>query len=599
VPAAGPLPRLWFTLGVTILLIVAASVPPAPGLSGPAQLLLWIAGAAALVAAFRSYDRRVLSWPPPALFDRQDWLWMAALFAAGAALRIHGLAVEPPGLAYDEILPIIDTLRLGTYPTYPAFGTYGIGVHGTFHYTTLPFMRYAGWLGLDAIQGAKLPVALCGALSISALYAAARLLGARSGAAAAAIFLLAQGWHWVLSRFYYRYGCDLALISLTTALLLGGLASRRLALFSAAGVTTAIGILWISVATLLPVWGIVIFADAAGARVRGIRQLVLPAAVWALVLVVCLAPFFVQLRVQPTALGRIQALAIERQKLLEQMKITSAEAYLRALQRIPFELYKQERYDTREALRPGKPALDPVLSAASIVGAIWCLVQFHRSRAARLCLLGLLLFVVPALRSYPADGVDPIPRRMIGSILFLAWMASFGPQALLSWVLPRRIVGAALLVAAIASMALNLSYIRNVYIPLRWYGEYGVERVHVMRGTWQAAEDGPVLLRTSPNLRLGVDLPRDAFFISYGEVADPNQLRRKLAEQADRPHSLILPSHTKFDRDENERWIAALADVVPPSAWRSGPADPGGSPMYRVVRIPAAADVQARILPSR
>jgi hypothetical protein len=515
-----------------------------------------------------------------------DWLWISVLFVAAAALRIYRLAVEPPGLAYDEILPIVDTLRLGTHPTYPAFGTYGIGVHGTFHYATLPFMRYAGSLGLDVIQGAKLPVALCGAVSISALYAAARLLGARGAAAAAAIFLLAQGWHWVLSRFYYRYGCDLALIALTTAFLLAGFASRRLVLFAAAGVTTAIGILWISVATLLPVWAAVIFADAAAARVRSVRELLVPAAVWGAVLLLCLAPFLVQLRVQDTALGRIQALSIERQKILAKMQITSAEAYLRALRRIPHQMYSAERFDTREALRPGKPALDPILSAASIVGLIWCVVRFHRRRAARLCLLGLLLFLVPALRSYPADGIDPVPRRMIGSILFIAWMAAFGPEALLSWILPRRLVAAVLVVGALAATGLNVAYIRGVYIPLHWYGEYGVERVQVLRAMWEAAGEGPVLLRASPNMNFGLNLPNDAFFVSYAEVADPAALRSKLAEQPDRPQSLILPAHTAFDRKEAERWIAELADVVPASAWRSGPADLAGLPMYRVARIP-------------
>jgi hypothetical protein len=59
-----------------------------------------------------------------------------------------------------------------------------------------------------------------------------------------------------------------------------------------------------------------------------------------------------------------------------------------------------------------------------------------------------------------------------------------------------------------------------------------------------------------------------------------------LAEQADQPHALILPAHTAFDRKEAEQWIATLADVVPASAWQSGPADLNGFPMYRIVRIP-------------
>jgi hypothetical protein len=174
---------------------------------------------------------------------------------------------------------------------------------------------------------------------------------------------------------------------------------------------------------------------------------------------------------------------------------------------------------------------------------------------------------------------------MIGSILFLAWMAGFGPEAVLSW-LPRRLVGAALIAAALAATALNVSYIRNFYTPLQWYGEYGVERVYLLRAMWEAADEGPVLLRESPNVSFGISLPYDALFVSYVPVADPSALRSKLAEQADQPHALILPAHTAFDRKEAEQWIATLADVVPASAWQSGPADLNGFPMYRIVRIP-------------
>jgi hypothetical protein len=331
---------------------------------------------------------------------------------------------------------------------------------------------------------------------------------------------------------------------------------------------------------------LLILADGALANARDVRRLALPVVVWGFVLAVCLMPFAVQVSTQANALGRIADLAVDREKALEHLGMTSAQAYREAVRLVPIELYQYERASDREALRPGKGALDPVLAAASLVGFLWCVARFHRSRAARLCLLGFLLFLVPALRSFPADGLTLVPRRMIGSILFLTWLAASGPHALLSSVLPRRLADVAIVGAAIASMALNLYYIRTSYIPRQWYGEYGVEREHVLRAMWEGGREGRVFLRASRNLSLGITLPYDELFVSFVPVGDPEQLRRALAEDGHRVRSVILPAHTKFDRDEDRRWIDALSDVVPPSAWRPGPADLSGEPMYFVARLP-------------
>jgi hypothetical protein len=292
-------------------------------------------------------------------------------------------------------------------------------------------------------------------------------------------------------------------------------------------------------------------------------------------------------------LSRFTEVSRIRANELKKHGLTSAQAYGKGLVGAIRVLQVHDTRRGRHPVRLGRPALDAITSAMATVGLLWCLFAVRRDKGARLCLFGLLLFLWPAVGSYPAetDGQLDIvvSRRLAGAMLFLAWMAAYGAAAVARSVIAERWRTWLMLTIAGASAVLNAYYIRTTYgrAPELWYEGMGVNRVYILRALRQAAEVGPVFFRPTRLtewVKSGVvDLPNVVFANTVIEI------RQGLEKHPGRTCVVLLPWPTTMDPPDSLTWVRELSDVVPESAWVPGPPDLLGTPIYRIayIRMPA------------
>lgn len=579
---------LLFAAGAFLSARVATSVGKLPSMSGSAQALLWITGCLGVVLAYHLLDR----WRGPfvRLLDRYDWAWILGLAVAASAVRILYLGVSPPGLVYDELVPLSRTLAVTNGASHAAFWIDEFALTGLFYHLNALSISYLGWLGLDTVQAAKLPGALCGGLSVAALYATARILGTRPVAAAAGVFLTCMGWHWILSRLYYAYAGDLLWISLATALLVAGLRSGRLSLLALAAMTSAVGVSWLKTAVLVAPWSGIVLLDHVCTRRQSRAARFLPPVAWGIAFAVCILPLAAQLAKQPSAVWRYEQVVRERIEELGKLGLTSLEGYYEGALASIGVLQVRDAVRSRHSPRPGGPALDMVVSAMATIGFVACLRRFPRDRAARLCLLGFLLFLWPAVSSYPVNLLSATSRRMAGASIFVAWMAAQGTALVADRLLVPRLRFAAMLLVAATSLLLSAHNLRTVYGAdgFIWYDELGVNRVYLLRALRQAAEVGPVFFRTTYFSAAVVPGVEDLANVTVVETAA--EVREGLRKHAGELCTVILPWDTKVDGNDSPRWIEELADVIPPHYWQWGPGDLLGTSIYRLAQIRAPAN---------
>lgn len=557
--------------------------------SGPEQLGLWAAAGVCAVLAAHCCDRRRVR--ASALdVDGRDWLIMLGLFAAGTATRLWNLNRTPPALAFDEAWPFAHTLQLLQQGNRAPFHVDDYAMSAIYHYVSGASIRWLSWLGLDTLQAAKLPNVLFGGLSVAALYAAVRIVARRRVAVTAALFLVWLTWPWILSRMHYSYSGDLLWIGLATALVMGGFAADRMALAAAGAVAAALGVAWVKSAVLAAPWVLLLCAERVVAR-RGWRPraLAVPAAC-AVTLAIAIAPILAQLYAQPTFLWRYQDVLRQRAAILDRGGVSSFDGYLGGAIGALTVLQVQEAPLGRHIARLKYPALDPVTSALATLGFGWALWRWRRDWGGRVALAGFLVFLWPAISSYPTEAAPAVSRRMVGSAFFVCWLAGYGADVLTHATLPaRRRLGAMLALGGVATV-LNAYYLRTGYDTRLYHlaEEMGVNRAAIVRALREGAATGPVFFhptRTTETALAGtVDLP---YVIPVGSADD---VRRELAKYPGRLCTVILPSDTLAEATDVTVWIAALADVIPPSEWQFGDTDPVGTPYFRraLVRAPGA-----------
>jgi hypothetical protein len=596
VPRATAPPRYWLYAGALAMAAVVGTVwltvpsqAPRP-LAAREQLELWIACAASAVLAAHFGDRRRLRTTQVTL-DRRDWWLMAGLFALGTAARLWNLTRTPPGLAYDEAWPFARTLQLLAQGNRPPFHVDDFAMSAMYHYLSGASITLFEWTGLDTLQAAKLPNVVFGGLSVAALYAALRLVASRRVAAVAALCLVWLTWPWILSRMHYSYSGDLLWIALATALVMGGFAADRMALAAAGAIAAALGVAWVKSAVLAAPWVLLLCAERIVARRdwRRPRALAVPAAC-ALTLALAVAPIAAQLYAQPDFLWRYRDVLRQRATMLEQSHLSSLDGYLGGLIGTFTVLQVHEAPLGRHIARLKYPALDPITSALATLGAVWALWRWRRDWGARVATLGFLVFLWPAISSYPTEAGPAVSRRMIGSAFFVCWLAGYGADVITRTTLPARRRLPAMLALGAAAVVLNLYYLRTAYDTRLFHlaEEIGVNRAAIIRALRQAAPTGPVFFHptttTEASLAGTVDLP---YVIAVATVDD---LRQQMQRFPGRLVTVILPSDTLAEGTDVQAWIAALADVIPISSWEFGDKDPTGTPYFRraLIRVPAA-----------
>lgn len=557
---------------------------------GVLQIALWLAAGACCVAAGHLWDARRCPAPIARVYERRDWAIAAGLVALGAIARIANLATDPPGLAPDEIGPMSAALDLLHTGQRTAFAIDAQSMTGLFHWTTVFFLKYAAWLGLDNVQTAKLPNALFGALTVGALYLTVRALAPRAVAATAGLFLVWLGWPWILSRLYYLYSGDLLWIGLTTWLAVLGCTSGRLSVLAAAGFAAALGAAWFKTAVLAVPWLALICADFVFLPPPSpVRRRFLPPLFCGFALAVSLAPLLAEVVQQPDFLWRFGQVASLRDRLLADYGLTRTQGYLYGLRGVFTVLQVHEAEVGRHVARLGHPALDLVTSALATVGVLWSLWHVRRSRGARLAVLGFALFLVPAVTSFPADGNPAASRRMVGSAFFVAWLAGIGAGVVAERTVRARRRTAVMLALGGLSIALNVHAVRTSYNTrfYQWHEELGVNLVYLVRALRQAAIAGPVIFHPTYETHLAAlgvfDLP------NVRQVGTVEDLRAAIRDGCPRMCTVILPWPSPFEANDTPAWIEQLSDLIPPHAWAFGESDPAGVPLYRRAEVRSAA----------
>ena len=407
------------------------------GLSSYQLLVSWLVSGLSIVAVCHLWDRRHADRIEACGLDRLDAAIAIALFAGALGLRAWGLTVEPPGLAFDEGVPLARTLALAADPSRPLFIVDDMAMPGIFHYVMIAFLNTFGWISLDTVWTAKLASVVLGSLSVAAFFLVVRLVSQRSIAVVVGGFLLLQGWHWLYSRFYYLYAGDLCWIAAALVSTVAGLKTRRLALIALGGVFAAIGLAWWKTAALAgPLVGVVVIESLLSGRLRAAVRPLAPVAASLVPFLIMVTPIVVQTAGDSRTVWRFEDVQKKRDEIRARKDMGQLEAYARgALE--PF-MVLQVRYGNfgRYSFRPQEPVLNFIVSALATVGFVWCLWNFRRERSARICLIGFLLLLWPVVSSYPEDMPASMPRRAVGASLFVGWMTGQGACVLAQTLLP-------------------------------------------------------------------------------------------------------------------------------------------------------------------
>jgi len=589
--------RTWAAVALAVASAVAIGlcVPEATaGMDTATVALLWLCSPAALLIGFHFLDLRRGREIDPSGLSRRDWVVALVLLAMAVASRTWHLGTAVPALAFDEAVPMIRTFASRIVQPSP-FYVDDMSMPMVFHLLVRGFVQCFSWLGLDLVQTAKLPGVLMASLSVPAFFLAVRVVSGSSIAIAAGGFLILQSWHWLYSRFYYLYAGDLFWIAAATLAILLALKTRRLSLMAAAGIFAAMGFVWLKTALVVGPWvGLVICERLLWRGGEKPRTALLAAVVSLAAFVIVSAPAFAHLQSRPVSMWRFARVQEKRVQARSARGMTPLEAGLGGV-RAAFEVLQVEYGDHgRYSLRGESPILDFVSSALFTVGGLWCLFNFLWYRDARLCLLGLIVFLIPVILSYPQDGLAAIPRRAVGASLFASWLVSRGAW-LAAGSLVRARAGQAALVALLVLLTsgLNASAIRVGNTPSRrlalWRGDVGVSKVMILRELERSAAAGPVFYYVGRSDLVLRDLAA-TFGSEVHYVTDLEGLRSELSQRCVSEGwfdcTLLLPWRGQIDGGaEVYQWVDGLADMIPVSAWIPGPVDPAGMPSYRVAHF--------------
>ncbi len=578
----------------TVFLIIRSAAyvlsAPRPGM-GAFPLLSWWLGATVLVivAAFcldRSRNVRLPTLP------RGEVIFCLALFVVAMLVR----SVGTPTLVADEALHAVKVLFIPETRD-PAF----LGAlkedgypHALLHVFSLLHQATGSVVSLVTLL--KWVSYACGALSIVLWYAVVRLYSGRVVAIGCAVLLVLFGWHWINTRFAYAYPIDLAVIALAALSLTVALRTGSLTMAALSGVSLAVGfLLQKSGLLLVPFLGYIGLEALLAAPKEKKRQVLLVGAALAVAFCVAYEPAIIDHATGSYSMPLQDRAVRERAEVLPRLGLTPTTA-LGYMFYDAFRQFQVSMHDfPRHAFRPNEPLLDPVFSALFVVGFVSCIASVRRSMAARLCLIGLVLFILPMAFSFPVnDDQRGLARRMLGTSFFLAWIAALGAVAVVSRFCEKRSAAIGAVALCAASALINVWQYFTVYsyaAGFDWYssGIRGIQSAAVVDLALAAEQRGlPTVVLEGPEASL-LGLPdskvrKTASFLKASSVAD---VRAALLAKPGVLQMVIVPWDSRSFPRDSQAVVQELSDIVPPYLWIAGRADPDGIPMlrYAFVRV--------------
>jgi hypothetical protein len=550
----------------------------------PKMLRLWPLAVAILLVISVGLDvRRGTRIPIP---QRKDLFDFCGIFFVALACRAWG----PNMIAGDELMQTIAVLYIPTVqPSWLEVSS------ATYPFFVMHIMYWlqkltAGLVDLLVLQ--KWLSYIGGSLSVAFLYAIIRIFASRASALGGALLLCFMGWHWLNSRFIYAYPLDLANIGAGVFLSLIAFRTGSLSIGMLAGICCALALILQKVGVImLPFIGYLGFEALCSGPKPRLKRVIFTGTVILLSLAVTYEPFVVQHIVKKGAFPRQAGAYQLRVERLHELGFTQISAFWFVLG----DVFRQIQVDTsdfiRHMFRVRRPILDPAFSCLFSVGLLYSLLTFPRSQASRIRIVGLLIFTLPMILSFPTD--DPsrgMARRMLASSLFLAWIGVEGAQQI-----ARRFASGP--VSDRFTMGLcSIAALTNIYFAVRfsvtqpptdWYGGAGggVRSYAMSSLARDAASRGlPVSVVEHADATI-----EDALVPSprVHRAQSAEELRNALLTHRGQLQLVIIPWETRRLGGNGVLFVNAISDLVPPYLWMEGPRDGDDMPMirYAFVRI--------------
>jgi len=552
-----------------------------------ATMLKWAGALTCMVLGGIIWDSKRDGESRKPIFDGIDWALAGAFFALAVVLRL----MFPSGAAVDEGIhfqEMQDRLRNVELP--PLWGFAGSG--GYPHLLHRLILNLSEFLRpvVDPFLLEKILASSMGAVSVGALFLAARVLGERHVAIAAGLILSMMGWHWINSRFIYVYPHDLANISLGTLCALLAFERRSATAAILVGVIIAYTSVLQKIGLMTGPFVLVVFADyflfsGRASRTRTVR-------VAGLILVAGLLAYW------PVFAGtRDEQMNPNVALAMSERGVGFAGSIMREFSKVCvmtldafYQLQIQMHDIPRHIWRGGKPILDPVCSVLFSIGLIGASLRLFRSRECRLQLAGLLVFILPMALSFPINSEGPhgLSRRMVGASFFVAWLSAGGAAIVASRLMSARHLARLTISLGALVLITNLFELYAGHRALTktlWYSDQGGARAAMIAVTREFASNGyHVIVLNEHNTTINganTDLPNLRIALNLEE------LRQMALAQRGTWLVVVIPSGSGTEYGAGT--VQALADIVPTSEWIFGPPDLQGVPMLRYAIVRPAA----------
>jgi len=515
---------------------------------------------------------------------RSDILIASAVLILSLSLRLAG----PITAAVDEVIVYGEMLKLRRFPDTRFWDTSSTASPYLIHWLVFLVCNEINRF-VDSFIFEKCVTAFFASLSVALWYWVVNMLCGRRVALTASILLAFFGWHWVNSRLLYVYPYELAAVAFGTGCAIVAFGRGNFLAAAALGLTLTFSMLAKKISIMIFPLTAYLFVDYLIFRPTVSRKRILLTFVSVgVVFLLTYRPFVVadgDLGAHITTSDRFfrfhQALEARRIQL-EPLGITPYQAYVHVFKDAVYQLFVRSSDAFRHYFRPSGPLLDPVVAWVGVLGASLSVLLCFRRRECRLALVGLVLFALPMVLSFPLDSLNNqgVARRMIGISLFLVLIAAIGTDfisRIFARFIPRWIIPSLI---CIASAAVNIHDYRTQYTnqPMSvWMSDHGVRRAALLLAAREAAHHGTTVLvldHQTYSAQDGVDdLPTVAF------VSSESELRNAVTAIKNGRVMVIVPGGGTSYGFDLAPFAKQFADLIPEQSWVPGKLGLTGDPL--------------------
>lgn len=560
-------------------------------------LLIWSLAAISIVLAGACWDlsRRPLRWQAIIAF-KADLIISTLVFVGAATVRSFG----PLTGALDEMMVFREVITLQQNGSV-AITSMSMTSYPYFIHWAVFFLNKAMHGVVDTFILIKVLSIFSASLSIAIWYWVVRLYSARHVALAAASLLTFWGWHYVNSRFIYLYPHDLLAISVGVLSCVLAFRNRMASAAAMLGIVLAYSLIVRKISIMLFPLGAYFYLDCyiISKKTDRWKLLVLPAVVL-VALCLAFASWVVVINVSnfdPSTWNSGSPFFRYNDALQIREKSTAGVAgqfgnifylFQDGLRQLFFESYDVFRH----YFKPRGALLDPAFTAFFALGLGYALVQFRTQQIGRLAIVGLLIFMLPMVLSYPLDSESShgLARRMVGISCFAALIAALGIDRIATWIFPIRWVVPITLAFCLVSAGLNVQLYFTSYLGRDgkiWHAEHeelrsSLLQAALLQSVRNAAMTGERAVVCSDGARFSEHNVGDLPNVKVASTG--YEIKEYLLTYLNEPISVVIYGLTTAMDTRTEQLQEFLAPLIPRDAWKPGPRDANGEPLVYVAR---------------